>query len=183
MVIDALVAPFQVLVRQRPVITTFVQREIRTRYVTSALGIGWAVVRPLLLLGLYTFVFSYVLKVRFGTDNPSDFAFAVFCGMVPWLAFADGITRATTAIPEHAPLVKRMRFPAEILPVHQVLVALALESIGQDRSCRREYADGSRLRALVGPSAGIGARALHAQDASRRIDRDRTGTVCLRHGH
>ena len=48
MVIDALVAPFQVLARQRLVITTFVQREIRTRYVTSALGIGWAVVRPLL---------------------------------------------------------------------------------------------------------------------------------------
>ena len=58
MVIDALVAPFQVLARQRPVITTFVQREIRTRYVTSALGIGWALIRPLLLLILYTFVFS-----------------------------------------------------------------------------------------------------------------------------
>src|SRR5262245_11978503 len=131
MVIDALVAPFQVLARQRPVITTFVQREIRTRYVTSALGIGWVLVRPLLLLVLYTFVFSYVLNVRFGSNaRPSDFPLYLFCAMVPWLAFADGITRATTAIPEQAPLVKRMRFPSEILPVHQVLVALALESLG-----------------------------------------------------
>lgn len=131
MVIDAIVAPFQVLARQRPVITTFVQREIRTRYVTSALGIGWALIRPLLLLSLYTFVFSIVLKVPFGgSTRMSDAAFYMFCGMVPWLAFADGVTRATTAIPEQAPLVKRMRFPSEILPVHQVIVALALESLG-----------------------------------------------------
>jgi lipopolysaccharide transport system permease protein len=131
MVIDALVAPFQVLVRQRPVITTFVQREIRTRYITSALGIGWALIRPLLLLILYTFVFSIVLRVPFGgTTSTLDAAFYIFCGMVPWLAFADGIIRATTAVPEQAPLVKRMRFPSEILPVHQVIVALALESLG-----------------------------------------------------
>ena len=68
MVIDALVAPFQVLVRQRPVITTFVQREIRTRYGSSALGLAWPLIRPLSLLALYTFVFSTVMKVRFGDD-------------------------------------------------------------------------------------------------------------------
>ena len=112
-------------------IATFVQREIRTRYITSALGIGWALIRPLLLLVLYTFVFSFVLNVKFGeSGRRSDFAFYLFCGLVPWLAFADGITRATTAIAEQAPLVKRVRFPSEILPVHQVLVALALESLG-----------------------------------------------------
>jgi lipopolysaccharide transport system permease protein len=131
MVIDAVVAPFQVLARQRPVITSFVRREIRTRYVTSALGLGWTIIRPLLLLSLYTFVFSIVMKVRFGESaRTSDVAFILFCGMVPWLAFADGLTRATTAIHEQAPLVKRMRFPSEILPIHQVLVALTLESIG-----------------------------------------------------
>ena len=134
MVIDALVAPFQVLARQRLVITTFVQREIRTRYITSALGIGWAFIRPLLLLALYTFVFSFVMNVpahMFGASaRQSDYSLYLFCGLVPWLAFADGITRATTAIAEQAPLVKRVRFPSEILPVHQVLVALALESLG-----------------------------------------------------
>ena len=131
MVIDALVAPFQVLVRQRPVITTFFQRELRTRYGSSALGLGWPLIRPLSLLALYTFVFSTILKVRFGTGTTTiDTAFYLFCGMVPWLAFADGVARATTAIVEQAPLVKRMRFPSEILPVHQVLIALALESLG-----------------------------------------------------
>lgn len=131
MVLDALVAPFRVLVRQRQAITTFVQREIRARYSTSALGIGWAVVRPLGLLLLYTFVFSGVLNVSFRPGGGTrDFAFYLFCGMVPWMAFSEGVARATTAIAEQAPLVKRMRFPSEILPVHQVLVALIVESLG-----------------------------------------------------
>lgn len=131
MVIDALVAPFQVLVRQRPVITTFVQREIRTRYGTSALGLAWPLIRPLSLLALYTFVFSTVMKVRVSEGgSTTDFAFYLFCGLVPWLAFADGITRATTAIHDQSSLVKRIRFPSEVLPLHQVLVALAIESLG-----------------------------------------------------
>ena len=131
MVIDALVAPFQILVRQRPVITTFVQREIRTRYGSSALGLAWPLIRPLSLLALYTFVFSTVMKVRVGENgSTTDFAFWLFCGLVPWLAFADGITRATTAIHDQSSLVKRIRFPSEILPLHQVLVALAIESLG-----------------------------------------------------
>ncbi|MGH9240195.1 MAG: ABC transporter permease [Vicinamibacterales bacterium] len=131
MVIDALVAPFQVLVRQRPVITTFVQREIRTRYGSSALGLAWPLIRPLSLLALYTFVFSTVMNVRFGEDpRIANFALYLFCGLIPWLAFSDGLSRATAAIHDHASLVKRIRFPSEILPLHQVLVALAIESLG-----------------------------------------------------
>jgi len=131
MVIDALVAPFQVLVRQRPVITTFVQREIRTRYGTSALGLAWPLIRPLSLLALYTFVFSTVMKVRFSDDpRATNFALYLFCGLIPWLAFSDGLSRATTAIHDQSSLVKRIRFPSEILPLHQVLVALAIESLG-----------------------------------------------------
>lgn len=129
MVIDALVAPFQVLVRQRPVITTFMQREIRTRYGTSALGLAWPLIRPLSLLALYTFVFSTVMNVRFG-ESTTDFPFYLFCGLVPWLAFSDGLSRATTAIHDQSSLVKRIRFPSEVLPLHQVLVALAIESLG-----------------------------------------------------
>lgn len=131
MVLDALAAPFRILVWQRAAIRTFVQREIRTRYATSAMGIGWTVIRPLSLLVLYTFVFSRVMQVKFDESaSTSDFAFLLFCGLVPWLAFSDGLTRATTAITDQAQLVKRIRFPSEILPVHQVLVALAIESVG-----------------------------------------------------
>ena len=131
MVMDALVTPFQVLARQRPAIATFFQREIRTRYGASALGIGWALIKPLTLLALYTFVFSTLLKVPLGeSGRTGDFALSLFCGLVPWLAFSEAITRSTTVIPEHAQLVKRLRFPSEILPVYQVLVALAVESLG-----------------------------------------------------
>ena len=69
MVLDALAAPFRILIRQRAAIATFVQREIRTRYATSAVGLGWAVIRPLSLLVLYTFVFSRLMDVRFNESS------------------------------------------------------------------------------------------------------------------
>ncbi len=131
MVMDAFVTPFQVLVRQRPAITTFVQREIRTRYSGSALGIGWALIKPFTLLALYTFVFSTVLKVPLGNSRRTgEFALYLFCGLVRGLAFTEAIGRSTTVIQEHVQLVKRLRFPSEILPVHHVLVALVVESLG-----------------------------------------------------
>ena len=98
-VMDALVTPFQVLARQRPAIATFFQRELRTRYGASALGIGWALIKPLTLLALYTFVFSTLLRVPLAqTDRAGDFALSLFCGLVPWLAFSEAIRGSSSGV-------------------------------------------------------------------------------------
>jgi len=127
----ALLAPFQTLVRHRSTIQAFVRRDIRARYVNSVLGLSWAIIVPLTLLSLYTFVFSYVLKVRLGgTGTTASFAVYLFCGMLPWLAFAEGVTRSTSVVLEHAHLIKKVVFPSEILPVFAVLAALVSELVG-----------------------------------------------------
>lgn len=124
-------SPFQVLVAQRSTIDLFVRREIRSRYVNSILGVSWAVVQPLALLALYTFVFSYVMRVRFTADGSAiSFPLYLFCGMLPWLAFADGVNRASSVLVEQMPLVKKVRFPTEILPVYVVLSAIIMEFAG-----------------------------------------------------
>jgi homopolymeric O-antigen transport system permease protein len=126
--IGLLITPFRVLVAHRTTIEAFVRRDIRSRYVTSVMGVSWAIVQPLALLALYTFVFAYVLKVRMGVgDSPSSFALYLFCGMLPWLAFAEGISRATSVILDHAHLLKKVVFPAEILPIYVVVSALVTE--------------------------------------------------------
>ena len=77
-------------------------------------------------------VFSTVMKVRFDDDpRTASFALYLFCGLIPWLAFSDGLSRATTAIHDQASLVKRIRFPSEILPLHQVLVIADLVAVRQ----------------------------------------------------
>jgi homopolymeric O-antigen transport system permease protein len=131
MLVGALITPFRVLVIHRPTIEAFVRRDIRGRYVTSVLGLSWALIQPLVLLLLYTFVFAYVLKVRFGANGTTgSFALYLFCGMLPWLAFAEGITRSASVIVEQAPLIKKVVFPSEILPAYVVVSALVMELAG-----------------------------------------------------
>jgi ABC-type polysaccharide/polyol phosphate export permease len=128
----ALLSPFRALVLQRRVIEIFVARDLRARYVNSALGLWWAVIQPLALLAVYTFVFSVIIPTRFGGGDAGsgEFALYLFCGLLPWLAFADAVTRSSSVLIEQAPLIKKVVFPSEILPVHLVLSALLVELIG-----------------------------------------------------
>jgi ABC-type polysaccharide/polyol phosphate export permease len=126
----ALVAPFRVLHGRREAIQFFVVRDIRARYVNSVLGVWWAVIQPLALLLLYTFIFSRIMNVRFGAGEQGNFSLYLFCGLLPWLAFSDAIVRSTSVLEEQAPLVKKIVFPAEILPVYIVLSGLVVEFVG-----------------------------------------------------
>ena len=111
-------------------IAAFVRRDIRARYINSVLGLSWAIVHPLFLLALYAFVFVHVLRLRpIHGGTALDFTLYLFCGMLPWLAFAEAITRAAPAILMHAHLIKKMVFPVEILPVYVVVSALLAEIV------------------------------------------------------
>jgi ABC-type polysaccharide/polyol phosphate export permease len=128
---DLFIHPFRLLIAHRATIEAFVRRDIRGRYVTSVMGLSWAIIQPLALLLLYTFVFSYLLRLRFGASGSTgDFAMYLFCGMLPWLAFAEGVTRSTHVVLEHAHLIKKVVFPSEILPAYVVVSALVMEAVG-----------------------------------------------------
>lgn len=125
------VLPFRTLLVHRKLIASFVRRDLRGRYMNSVLGLSWAVIQPLSLLLLYTFVFAVVLRVRLGaTGTTTSFALYLFCGMLPWLAFAEGVTRSASVVLEHAHLIKKMVFPSEVLPAYAVASALVIELIG-----------------------------------------------------
>lgn len=126
-----LLSPFRLLVAHRYTIEAFVRRDIQGRYVTSMMGLSWAIIQPLTLLLLYTFVFAYVLKIRLGgSGTPASFALYLFCGMLPWLAFVEGVTRSASVILDQAHLIKKVVFPSEILPAYVVLSALVMEFVG-----------------------------------------------------
>jgi ABC-type polysaccharide/polyol phosphate export permease len=126
-----MLAPFRVLISHWQAIQIFVNRDIRGRYVNSALGLWWAVIQPLALLALYTFVFSGIMSVRLnGSASTGEFALYAFCGLLPWLAVADALTRSASVLFDQTPLIKKVVFPSEILPVHLVLSALVVEIVG-----------------------------------------------------
>jgi lipopolysaccharide transport system permease protein len=108
-----------------------VKRDFQGRYAGSMLGFAWSFVQPLWLLLLFTFVFSTVLKIKVvDAGNPGGhFAAFLFSGLLPWIAIQEGVLRSSTSITDNSVLVKKLRFPAEILVVGVVLAALLHEAI------------------------------------------------------
>lgn len=110
----------------------FSRRELAGRYRGSLLGFGWAVVNPLLLLAVYTFVFSVVFALRW--DGPiqdrAGFALVIYTGMIVHAFFAECLTRAPTLIVDHRNLVKRVVFPLQMLPWSVLLVAAFHYAVG-----------------------------------------------------
>lgn len=112
--------------RHAGLIRQFTVREIETRYRQSWLGMFWAVLTPLLMLGVYTLVFRHVFKVRWVGAEESNLAFALrlFAALAVFNFFAECVTRAPRLILDQPHLVKKVVFPVEILPWVSMLTAL-----------------------------------------------------------
>jgi len=108
------------------------RRELVDRYAGQVLGAFWALAHPLLLIGVYLFMFGYVFRVRLESraDLPADYATYLLAGMIPWLALAEVLNKSPTAVTTSATLVKQVVFPVEILPVKTVLGSLLPQAIG-----------------------------------------------------
>jgi lipopolysaccharide transport system permease protein len=113
--------------RHRRLIGQLVRRDVLGRYQGSFFGVGWTLVTPLLMLGVYTFVFSVVFRSRWGVSQHGgrmEYAVVLFAGMLIFSLFGETINRAPTLILANANYVKRVVFPLEVLPVVALLTAL-----------------------------------------------------------
>ncbi len=124
-------AVFTNLYRHRGLILTLTRRDFSARFRGSFGGVLWSFFQPLVMMIIYTVVFSGFFNLRFG-KSASPFSFAVYllCGLLPWTAFADTFSAATSLIHSNANLVKRVVFPLEILPLTLVLVSTIQQLIG-----------------------------------------------------
>jgi lipopolysaccharide transport system permease protein len=104
--------------RNRELIRSLTQREVIGRYRGSTLGILWSFFNPVLMLAVYTFVFSVVFKARWnaGSDSRTEFALVLFAGLMVFNLFSECVTRAPSLILSNANYVKKVVFPLEILP-------------------------------------------------------------------
>ena len=102
------------------------KRETGERYAGQMLGNVWAVLHPLMMMGVYVFIFSVVFKVKIGSqfDLPLDYTAYILSGLVPWLVFQEVLLKSTTVIVSNANLVKQVVFPIEVLPIKSVLSSL-----------------------------------------------------------
>jgi lipopolysaccharide transport system permease protein len=104
--------------RHRGLLLQLIAREIAGRYRGSVLGLVWSFFHPLLMLAVYTFIFSVVFQARWGGQGESkvEFALVLFAGLMVYGLFAECLTRAPGLIVGNVNYVKRVVFPLEILP-------------------------------------------------------------------
>ena len=123
------------VVRHRGLIRSMVERDLKSRYVGSVMGIFWSVIHPLVLLVCYTFVFSVIFQLQL--QHPlapklgvGSFAVYLFCGILPWMMFQETLTRSSNVLVDNANLITKTLFPSEILPVAVLMANLVNHLIG-----------------------------------------------------
>ena len=112
--IDAIIAGVWTLFQYADLLYTLTLFRLKVRYKQSVLGWLWAALQPIALMGIYTFVFAHIAKVK--TDGVAYPAF-VFCGLLPWILFSGSIANAVQGMVAYPTLLTKMYFPREIIPL------------------------------------------------------------------
>lgn len=103
----------------RTMIASLIQRDLRGRYKGSVLGFAWTFLNPLLQLGVYTVVFSVIMR-----SNIEDYYLFLFVALIPWIFFGNSLTGGSSCIWSQKELVKKIYFPREVLPIAHVTCQL-----------------------------------------------------------
>jgi lipopolysaccharide transport system permease protein len=123
--------PLWQLPRRFDLILSLTRRELSARYRGSVLGMLWTLITPMVMIGIFTVIFSGIFKAKFGDSSSQwDYALYLFCGLLPWNAFQESVQLSSSTIVGHANLVKRVVFPLETLPISLSLAALSNQMFG-----------------------------------------------------
>ena len=121
------------LYKRRWLIKYLVQRQLASSYRSSYLGLVWTFLSPLIMVALFTLVFSEVLGLRFREvtgDSSLNFGLYLYCGLLPYLAWAQALNQGVNVIRRNRGLVESVIFPLEILPLTSVVTTLIQSFLG-----------------------------------------------------
>ena len=111
-------------------VRNLVAMQVRDRYLGSSVGAAWAVVNPLFMLTLYTFIFAFVLKVRLpGADSTFGYVLWLIAGYGPWLGTVEALTASTHAVVGSSGIVKNLAIRTELLPMAATFACLITLSV------------------------------------------------------
>lgn len=104
---------------------TLASREVLVRYKQSALGVGWAVIQPVMTMLVFTTLFSVLLgKGNLPSADGVPYAVSTYCALLPWQLFSQAVSRAGMSVVGNQNLITKIYFPRLIIPLAPVLAAL-----------------------------------------------------------
>ncbi len=107
------------LLAYRGLLRGFVQRDLTVKYKGSLLGVAWSLLHPLVMVGVYTLAFRYIVRVPI-----ERFPLFLLSGLLPWMFFTSALSAATSSIADNGTLVRKVAFPRAVLPLASVASAL-----------------------------------------------------------
>ncbi len=121
-----MISKFKELFKYRQLLATLVSRELKARYRGTVFGFLWSFLNPLLLLIVYSIVFGVFMKR--GAPNIEginiiglNYSLFLFTGLLPWLWFSASVLESSNVLFAHGNLIKKIKFPVEILPIMNVV--------------------------------------------------------------
>ena len=110
------------LLRYRELFGSLFRRDLRAKYKGSVLGLAWTLALPVALMLVYLVVFSVLWKAE-ATDL-DDYWLFLLCGLPPWVFLASSLQTAARSLVENAPLIRKVRFPRQLVPLSVVATQL-----------------------------------------------------------
>ncbi|MEQ8952878.1 MAG: ABC transporter permease [Gammaproteobacteria bacterium] len=118
-------------VAQYRLFSNFTRQDFFGQFTASIGGFLWLILTPVVHIIIYSFVFSYIFGLRAVTEfGEAQFVVFMMVGYLPWFAFADAIGKSTGLLLEKAPLITKVMFPVQILPVVGTVVPYLTHAIG-----------------------------------------------------
>lgn len=111
-----LVDRFRKIIRQRHIIKSMAIKNLKDKYVGSMLGISWAIINPVLITLVVTFVFAHIMK-----SEIRHFPLFVLSVLLPWFFFINSICESTNSIRQNLDILNQFVMPKEIIPISVVL--------------------------------------------------------------
>ncbi len=106
------------------IILALVQKELKTRYASSSLGILWTIVQPLSQIVIYSIVFSLVFHTPIPKQyNNAPYVIFLLCAMIPYQFFSDTVSRATDILIQNTTIITKTQFPFELFPVAALITS------------------------------------------------------------
>jgi lipopolysaccharide transport system permease protein len=96
-------------------------RDIKVRYKQTVVGVLWSVLRPLLTMIIFTFVFSNIAKLP--AEGSAPYAIMVYAAMLPWQFFSNALSEASNSLVGNANLISKVYFPRLIIPTASVITS------------------------------------------------------------
>jgi ABC-type polysaccharide/polyol phosphate export permease len=114
------------VLRYRELFASLFRRDLRAKYKGSVLGLAWTLALPVTLMLVYLVVFSVLWKAQ--ATDVDDYWLFLLCGLPPWVFFATSLQTSARSLLENAPLIRKVRFPRQLVPL--AVVATQLVAFG-----------------------------------------------------